>query len=92
VSFANAGADERRSYNGTVGKAAYVAMILAGGVCLGLAIGFALGFTHGAPTADNASPPPEAFDYPFGILIGLGIASIGGAIGWPYWKRRRTDS
>jgi hypothetical protein len=76
-----------------VRKAGEIGLTVGVGVGLGLLIGYLLGFTHGAPTADNSSPPPEAFDYPFGILIGLGAAAIGRAFGWPLWlahQRRRT--
>jgi hypothetical protein len=42
-----------------------IAGTLAIGVAVGLVIGCLLGFTHGTPTPENSSPPPEAFDYPF---------------------------
>jgi hypothetical protein len=53
------------------------------GVAVGLLIGYLLGFTHGAPTPENSSPPPEAFDYPFGILVGVVAAVVARAVGPP---------
>lgn len=52
-------------------RAADIVLTLGVGVGLGIAIGYLLGFTHGEPTPENSSPPPEAFDYPFGIFLGL---------------------
>ena len=52
-------------------RAADIALALGIGVGVGIVIGFLLGFTHGAPTPENSSPPREAFDYPFGILVGV---------------------
>lgn len=61
----------------------------AAGIALGVLIGYLLGFTHATPTPENSSPPPEAFDYPFGILIGLAIATAGRAIARPLWQERQ---
>ncbi len=62
-------------------RAADVALTVSIGLGVGMLIGYALGFTHGAPTPENSSPPPEAFDYPFGIssdsLSSLSLASSG---------------
>lgn len=52
-------------------RVADIALTLGIGVGVGILIGYLLGFTHGAPTPENSSPPPEAFDYPFGILVGV---------------------
>ena len=58
-------------------RVADIALTLSIGVGVGIPIGHLLGFTHGAPTPENSSPPPEAFDYPFGILVGIaGVAVI----------------
>jgi len=70
-------------------RAGDTTLTLAVGIVFGLLIGYVLSFTHGTPTADNASPPPEAFDYPLGILVGLGIAIVGRVVGWPLWHARR---
>jgi len=59
-----------------VRRAADIALTLGIGVGIGLLIGYLLGFTHGAPTPENSSPPPEAFDYPFGIFIGLVVVAV----------------
>ena len=66
------------------------ALTVAVGVALGVLIGYLLGFTHGAPTPENSSPPPEAFDYPFGILIGLAVAVVGRGIARPLWRLVRS--
>jgi hypothetical protein len=77
-------------------RGADIALTLAIGVSAGILFGYLLGFTHGTPTAENSSPPPEAFDYPFGILIGLGMATVARAVGPSVWRfmhsRGRADS
>ena len=56
-------------------RAAGIVLTLSIGVGVGILIGYLLGFTHDPPTPENSSPPPEAFDYPIGILAGLlGVA------------------
>jgi hypothetical protein len=76
-------------------RVADIALTSSVGVGLGILIGYLLGLTHGAPTPENSSPPPEAFDYPFGILLGLLAASVARAFGPPVWRlirsRRRAD-
>ena len=71
------------------------ALTLSLGLGVGILIGYLLGFTHGEPTPENSSPPPEAFDYPFGIFIGLAAAVVARALGLPVLRfmraRRRTD-
>ena len=62
-------------------RAADIALTLSVGVGVGILIGYLLGFTHGAPTPENSSPPPEAFDYPFGILVGVVGAVVVRVIG-----------
>ena len=52
-------------------RAADIVLTLCIGVGVGILIGYLLGFTHGEPTPENSSPPPEAFDYPFGFFCGL---------------------
>lgn len=75
-------------------RAAEIALTLGIGVGVGILIGFLLGFTHGAPTPENSSPPPEAFDYPFGILVGVLVAVGARTFGPPLLNfmrgRRRT--
>jgi hypothetical protein len=66
---------------------------MALGVGVGILIGYLLGFTHGAPTPENSSPPPEAFDFPFGILAGVLAAVLVLAFGPPIRaaiRRRRA--
>ena len=73
-------------------RAADIALTLSIGVGVGILIGYLLGFTHGAPTPENSSPPPEAFDYPFGILVGvLGIGVVR-TLGPPIWGLLRSRS
>jgi hypothetical protein len=56
-------------------RASGIVLTYSIGVGVGILIGYLLGFTHDAPTPENFSPPPEAFDYPIGILAGLlGVA------------------
>ena len=73
-------------------RAAEIALTLSIGVGVGILIGYLLGFTHAAPTPENSSPPPEAFDYPFGILLGLAGVAVARVLGPPIWGmlRRRT--
>ena len=73
-------------------RAADIALTLSIGVGVGILIGYFLGFTHGAPTPENSSPPPEAFDYPFGILVGVAGVAVARILGPPIWgmMRRRT--
>jgi hypothetical protein len=59
------------------------------GVGIGILIGYLLGFTHGTPTPENSSPPPEAFDYPFGIFVGVLGAAVFRVLGPPLWDRIR---
>jgi Na+/H+-dicarboxylate symporter len=72
-------------------RAKNIALTVFFGIVIGVLIGFALGFTHGGPTAENASPPPEAFDYPTGIFVGLITAIVARAIVWPLWQERRRS-
>jgi hypothetical protein len=70
-----------------------VGLTVCVGVGVGLLIGYLLGFTHGAPAPENSSPPPEAFDYPFGILVGVLAAIVVRILGPPIWNRiRRRDA
>jgi hypothetical protein len=64
-------------------RSADIALTLSIGVAVGILIGYLLGFTHGAPTPENSSPPPEAFDYPFGILVGVLGAVVARILGPP---------
>jgi uncharacterized membrane protein YphA (DoxX/SURF4 family) len=73
-----------------VRRAAGIALTLGAAVGVGLLIGYLLGFTHGAPTPENSSPPPEAFDYPFGILIGLLVVAVVRIFG-PFVRRLLRD-
>jgi hypothetical protein len=76
-------------------EAVDIALTLSIGIGVGILIGYLLGFTHGAPTPENSSPPPEAFDYPFGILVGLLGVVLARAVGPSVWgsmrSRRRAD-
>jgi hypothetical protein len=98
ASFANTGADEAdlaRLYAWRMRRAADIVLTLSIGVGVGILIGYLLGFTHGAPTPENSSPPPEAFDYPFGVLVGvLGVAvarAVGPSVRDSMRRRRRVD-
>jgi hypothetical protein len=98
VTFPNRGADElalARLYPWRMRRAADIVLTLSIGVCVGILIGYLLGFTHGAPTPENSSPPPEAFDYPFGILVGVLAVAVARAVGPSVWgstrSRRRAD-
>jgi hypothetical protein len=73
-------------------RIADIVLTLSLGVGVGILIGYLLGFTHGVPTPENSSPPPEAFDYPFGILIGVAGIALARALGPPVWgwMRGRT--
>ena len=62
-------------------RAADIALSLSIGVGVGILVGYLLGFTHGAPTPENSSPPPEAFDYPFGIFCGVLLALVARIVG-----------
>jgi hypothetical protein len=73
-------------------RLADIVLTVTVGVALGILAGFLLSLTHGAPSADNASPPPDGFDYPFGILIGLAVAVMARMIGWPLWAARQRRS
>jgi hypothetical protein len=70
-------------------RVADIALTLCVGVGIGILIGYLLGFTHGAPTPENSSPPPEGFDYPFGILVGVLAAAVVRAFGSPIRDRIR---
>jgi hypothetical protein len=76
-------------------RAADIVLTLSLGVGVGILIGYLLGFTHGAPTPENSSPPPEAFDYPFGILVGVVGVAVARAVAPSVWgamrRRRRAD-
>jgi hypothetical protein len=76
-------------------RAAGIVLTLSIGTGVGILIGYLLGFTHGAPTPENSSPPPEAFDYPFGILVGVVVVAVARTVGPSVWgsmrSRRRSD-
>ena len=63
--------------------AADIVLTLSVGVGIGILIGYLLGFTHGEPTPENSSPPPEAFEYPFGIFCGVLAALLARIVGPP---------
>jgi hypothetical protein len=73
-------------------RPAGIGLTLSIGVGVGILIGYLLGFTHGAPTPENSSPPPEAFDYPFGILIGVVAVAVIRILGRSVWGLRRGRS
>ena len=73
-------------------RPADIALTLSIGVGVGILIGYLFGFTHGAPTPENSSPPPEAFDYPFGILIGVVGVAVFRTLGPPVWGLMRGRS
>ena len=75
-------------------RAADIALTLSIGVGVGILIGYLLGFTHGPPTPENSSPPPEAFDYPFGVFLGVAGIALLRVFGPPFWSliRRRRRS
>jgi hypothetical protein len=66
-----------------VRRAADIALTLVVGIGIGILIGYLLGFTHGEPTPENSSPPPEAFDYPFGIFCGVLAVLLARIVGPP---------
>jgi hypothetical protein len=72
-------------------RAADIALTLSVGVGVGILIGYLLGFTHGAPTPENSSPPPEAFDYPFGLLVGVAGVVVLRALGPRLWGLMRRQ-
>jgi hypothetical protein len=73
-------------------RAADIVLTLSIGVGVGILIGDLLGFTHGAPTPENSSPPPEAFDYPFGILIGVLATAAVRVVGPSVFELMRSRS
>ena len=77
-------------------RAVGIALTLSIGAGVGILIGYLLGFTHAPPTPENSSPPPEAFDYPFGILVGVLGAALVRALRPSVWRlmrgRRRADN
>jgi hypothetical protein len=75
-----------------VRRVADIALTLSIGVGIGILVGYLLGFTHGTPTPENSSPPPEAFDYPLGIFVGLAVVAVARILGLPVWRSMHRRS
>jgi hypothetical protein len=65
-------------------------------LALGVGVGCVLGALFiwlwaPAPTPENSSPPPEAFLFFYGLLLGLFATAVGRALLGRLWQRRRRQ-